>query len=421
MFLNIPTTIPYTDPWLSSYDDRLKQMMAQPRRIAYFYELPDTSTFRYRAFNPGLTLAAHPELATSGAWFDHRDLIADSGFIEMADALVICRTRYNARVAQLIARARARGIPVLFDCDDLVFNVDRLHLLVDSLNLDQADEAVWNDWFAMIGRLGATMRLCDAFITTNSFLAERAKEFAPRLRTAVVPNYLNREQQDLSTRFHDIKRNGNWARDGRIHIGYFSGSPSHARDFAVAAPAIFRLLENDPRIVLRVVGFLDINREWQRYRDRIEVYPLQDFMNLQRLIAEVEINIAPLQSNTFTNCKSEIKYFEAAVCGTMTLATPTFAFKNSIEHGRTGFLVKPYEWDSALQEAVAIVEAPARYSAMADAASEHALSAYGWNRPVDTIIRAVFNLESETVNEPGQSEPHLFPASQNRVSANSLP
>jgi glycosyltransferase involved in cell wall biosynthesis len=394
-------------------------MMAQQRRIAYFYELPDTSTFRYRAFNPGLTLAAHPELATSGAWFDHRDLNADPGFVEMADALVICRTRYNARVAQLIARARARGIPVLFDCDDLVFDVERLHLLVDSLNLNQSDEAVWNDWFSMIGRLGATMRLCDTFITTNHYLAERAKEFEPRLRTAVVPNYLNREQQALSAGFHGIKRNANWARDGRIHIGYFSGSPSHARDFAVAAPAIYRLLENDPRIVLRVVGFLDVSGELQRYRDRIEIHPLQDFMNLQRLIAEVEINIAPLQSNTFTNCKSEIKYFEAAVCGTITLATPTFTFKNSIEHGRTGFLVKPFEWDSALQEAIAIVETPERYSAIADAASEHALSAYGWDRPADDIIRAVFNLDSEAVSRRGQSGPQLCLASQNQIPASS--
>jgi glycosyltransferase involved in cell wall biosynthesis len=421
MFLNIPPAIRYVDPWLSSYDDRLKQMMAQQRRIAYFYELPDTSTFRYRAFNPGLTLAAHPELATSGAWFDHRDLNADPGFIETADALVICRTRYNARVAQLIARARARGIPVLFDCDDLVFDVERLHLLVDSLNLNQSDEAVWNDWFSMIGRLGATMRLCDTFITTNHYLAERAKEYEPRLRTAVVPNYLNREQQEFSIRFHDIKRNTNWSRDGRIHIGYFSGSPSHARDFAVAAPAIFRLLENDPRVVLRVVGFLNISQELQRYRDRIEVYPLQDFMNLQRLIAEVEINIAPLQSNTFTNCKSEIKYFEAAICGTLTLATPTFTFKNSIEHGRTGFLVKPFEWDSALQEAIAIVETPERYSAIADAASEHALSAYGWDRPADNIIRAVFNLDSEAVNGRGQNGPQLCLASQNQIPASSLP
>jgi len=390
MFLNIPASFPYVDPWLASHDQRIRQLMAQPRRIAYFYEYPDTSTFRYRAFNPGLTLAANPDRGVSAAWFDHRDLEADDSFLDVADALVICRTRYNAAVARMVARARARGTMVLFDCDDLVFDTSRLHLLVDSLAQDQREEAVWNDWFASIGRIGATMRLCDGFITTNAFLAERAREYMPGLRTAIMPNYLFQAQQEFSESLHDAKRSSGWARDGRIHIGYFSGSPSHARDFAVAAPAICRLMERDPRVVLRVVGFLDPSHELMCFRDRIEFFPLQDFMNLQRLIAEVEINIAPLQENTFTNCKSELKFFEAAICGTLTLATPTFTFRHSIRHGETGFLVPAHGWDAALSEAVAIVDDTQHYAAIADAASGQAQSNYGWDRQAGTIINAVF-------------------------------
>jgi glycosyltransferase involved in cell wall biosynthesis len=394
VFLNIRSPIDYVDPWLSSYDDRMRQMTAQKRRIAYFYEHPDTSTFRYRVFNPGLTLAANPDCGYSGAWFDHRDLRADDSFIDAADALVICRARYNAGIARMIARARKRGIPIMFDCDDLVFNIDRLHLLVDSLNQDQNQEVVWNDWFASIGRIGATLRLCDGFIATNSYLAERAREYEPRLRTAVMPNYLNREQQELSQALHRAKRDSGWARDGRIHVGYFSGSPTHARDLAVASPAICRLLDSDPRVVLRVVGFLDPDQELSRYQDRIEHYPLQDFLNLQRLIAEVEINIAPLQENTFTNCKSELKFFEAAICGTLTLATPTFTFRNSITHGETGLLVPSHGWDQALREAVSIVGDVDRYAGIADSASQFAQSEYGWDRHARTISEAVFGVET---------------------------
>jgi len=393
VFVGIPPAIDYVDPWLSGFDERLRQLTAQPRRIAYFYERPDTSTFRYRVFNPGLTLAASPDLGVSGAWFDHRDLNADDSFIDVAHALVICRARYNARVAYMVARARARGIPVLFDCDDLVFDPGRAHLLVDSLGVDSSSEAIWDYWFAYPGRLGATLRLCDAFVTTNEYLAERALECHPRLRTAIVPNYLNPEQQDLSQSCYRAKQNSGWARDGRIHIGYFSGTPSHARDFAIVAPAIGRLLARDPRIVLRVTGYLDPDQELMRYRDQIEFYPLQDFLNLQRLIAEVEINIAPLQDNTFTNCKSELKFFEAAICGTLTLATPTFTFRNSIVDGKTGFLVPSYDWDLALQEAVAVVEDKSRYETIAIAAFEYAQKAYGWNRHAHTIARAVFGPE----------------------------
>jgi len=129
---------------------------AQPSRIAYFYEYPDTSTFRYRVFNPGLTLAANPDLGVSGAWFDHRDLNTDDSFIDVAHALVICRARYNARVAYMVARARARGIPIVFDCDDLVFDAGRAHLLVDSLSVDSSSEAIWDYWFGYTGRIGVS-------------------------------------------------------------------------------------------------------------------------------------------------------------------------------------------------------------------------------------------------------------------------
>src|SRR3984885_6835351 len=383
----------YVDPWRSSFDERLRQLAAQPRRIAYFYERPDTSTFRYPAFNPGLTLAANPGFGGSGGWFDHRDLNTDDSFIDAAHALVICRACYNARVANMVARARARGIPVLFDCDDLVFDVKRAHLLVDSLGVDQSSEAIWDYWFAYTGRIGATLSLCDSFVTTNGYLADRALEYEPRLRVAIVPNYLNPLQQDLSQSCYRAKEESGWARDGRIHVGYFSGTPSHARDFAIVAPAICRLLANDPRIVLRVTGFLDPDQELMRYRDRIEFYPLQDFLNLQRLIAEVEINIAPLQDNSFTNCKSELKFFEAAICGTLTLASPTVSFRNSIAHGKTGFLVPSHAWDLALEEAVAVVEDKSRYSAIARTAFDFVQKAYGWDRHAHTIARAVFGAE----------------------------
>ena len=61
-------------------------------------------------------------------------------------------------------------------------------------------------------------------------------------------------------------------------------------------------------------------------------------------MSEVDVNIAPLVINDFTNCKSELKFFEAAVVETTTIASPTYAFKNAITDGKNGFLAKPGEW-----------------------------------------------------------------------------
>ncbi|QTN98408.1 glycosyltransferase [Brucella sp. 458] len=390
MFNTVLSTMDYSDPWSASYDDRLSMLAGRKRRIAYFYEHPDASTFRYRVLNPVLTLKANQDIDTSAAWFDLRDIKQDMDFLNYADVLIICRARYSAAVSGLIERARSKSIPVLFDCDDLVFDPDRLHLLVDSLNQDQSNNELWDSWFAYVGRISATLRLCDGIITTNQYLAERALEFLPKLRTAIMPNYLNPLQQEYSKKLFKEKSDSNWCRNEKIHIGYFSGSPTHIRDFGIALPAIQRLMDSDPRVTLRVVGFGAFNDEFARFGSRVEYFPLQDFISLQRVIAEVEINIAPLQENQFTNCKSELKFFEAAICGTLTLASPTFAFKNSIQHGITGFLVPSYGWDDALKAAIALVENKSSYAAIANTAASAVIEKYGWNRASENIIDAAF-------------------------------
>ena len=61
------------------------------------------------------------------------------------------------------------------------------------------------------------------------------------------------------------------------------------------------------------MGFLDVGSALRGFGDRIDILPLADFLTLQTLIGSTGLNIVPLQTNIFTNCKSELKYFEAAI------------------------------------------------------------------------------------------------------------
>ena len=65
------------------------------------------------------------------------------------------------------------------------------------------------------------------------------------------------------------------------------------------------------------------------------------------------MNLVPLQDNTFTNCKSELKWFEAAIVGGLTVASPTFTYRGVIEPGVNGWLAASHEWDVALREILA--------------------------------------------------------------------
>jgi glycosyltransferase involved in cell wall biosynthesis len=341
---------------------------------------------------------------TSATWMHAGDADRADRFLDRADALVVCRAFYSAPLARLVARARARGLRVLYDVDDLVFDIKQVHLVVDALDQDTNSDATWDAWFGWIGRYQAALRLCEGAIVTNNFLAARVQACIPEMSVRVIQNFLNRKQQEFSRALFEAKRKGGFASDGLLHIGYFSGTPSHNRDFAIAAKPLERLLDTERNAVLRIVGFVPPTAGLARHTARIETHPLQDFMNLQRLIAEVEINIAPLQDNTFTNCKSELKYFEAAIVGTPTVATPTHTFARAMRDGEDGYLARAHEWDAKLAEAVELVRSPARYVAMAELGFAQTEERYSWNRQVTAIETAVFDDISPSVN--ALSAPH---------------
>ena len=376
--------VDYRDPWLQPLAQRLRMLAAGRRRVAYFYERPDNSTFRYRVYNMAQVLNDQPG-EVSASYFFLDDLAELEQIADVADMLVICRTRYDDRVAGLVTAFKSRGKKVLYDTDDLVFNVAYAHLLMSTLDVDPRDWREWDHWFAYTSRLGATLRLCDGAIGTNDFLAAQISEFA-QIPAAVVPNFMNREQLELSDRLFAAKRTALPGESGLRHLGYFSGSPSHNRDFAMAAPALETLLEEDPGLGVVVVGYIEPGPSLARFGDRVKKYPFQDFVNLQRLIGSVEFNLMPLQYNVFTNCKSELKYFEAAVVGTPSIASPTATYQAAIEHGRNGWLAQAHQWLGVLRQALSAGE---QYRQVVDAAQAHARQRYSWTVQRPAILKAL--------------------------------
>src|SRR5271166_2362003 len=389
MFIDELPEVHYADPWVESFEERLLTLKRRSMHVAYFYERPDTSTFRYRVYNviEVLNVLAND---VSAAWFCDAEIENFDRVLEVADVLVICRSRYHHRLNEIITRARSKGCVVVFDVDDLVFDLDYVQLVVRTLDQDVEHPNVWDFWFAYIGRVGATLRMCDRVIVTNEFLAARARRMGvPDVR--IIPNFLNSAQLDISRRILQAKRASGFARDGRVHLGYFSGTPSHNRDFEIISEVLYRLLAEDHRLRVRVVGFLDLKGQLGQHQDRIERHPLCDFLNLQRLIGSTEINLVPLQDNTFTQCKSELKYFEAGIVGTITIASPTYTFRLAIRDGVNGHLANEQEWEAKLRLAIRDLEGSGYdYVAMAERAAEHSLKLYRWENQLPAIKAALF-------------------------------
>ena len=384
MFTARLAPVAYQDPWTATFAERKATLLSGDPRIAYYYARPDTSTFRYRAFNM-IEALRYAEPDASAAWLTADDGARAMEVLDKIDLLVVCRALYTPHVGALIARAKSLGKRVLYDIDDLVFDDRYTHLVMETLAQPVEEESL-QAWFGWIARAGCTMRLCDGVITTNAFLAEKIRAFSG-LPTWTVPNFLNRAQMDLSAQICAAKQQSKWARDGQIDIGYFSGTPTHTRDFALIEPALVTLLESNPAVRLRIVGFPPQSESLAPFAHRIETLPLQDFLNLQRVIGDVEINVVPLQDNEFANCKSELKYFEAAIVGTVTIATPTFTYSRAIDDGQNGYLATAQQWEDILRERVATVDA---CPGVADRAAADALERYAPEAQAPALRAALF-------------------------------
>jgi glycosyltransferase involved in cell wall biosynthesis len=383
--VDLAPSVPYKDPWGLGLPERMKMLVRGKRRVAYFYETHNNSTFRYRVYNMAQVLNESGD-EISASYFFLSDLHRRDEIADRADVLVICRSRLDSQVDGLIAAFRRRRKKVLFDVDDLVFNTDYAHLIVHSLDQDIFSPYVWEYWFAYLSQLGATLKLCDGAITTNDYLAERIRDFV-QIPVSIIPNFMNREQLDLSERVYAIKKKLKIGAEGLIHLGYFSGSPSHNRDFDIAAPTLEMLLEEDPRLGVVMVGYIKAGASLKRFGNRVKWFPFQDFINLQRLVGAVEFNLMPLQYNAFTNSKSELKYFEAAIVGTLSIASPTYTYQRAIRDGDNGYLAQAHQWASCIKRAVGDMEK--NYQPMAERAYEDAKAKYAWFNQRFRIIGAL--------------------------------
>lgn len=373
---------------------RLRQLARGHAHVAWIYPQPNHGTFRYRVLNMLEALA--PDRAIGASWFSAADLWCRDEIVAHADVLVLCHCKYSLELADLVVRARAAGRRVLFDIDDLVFDTRYLPVAMAYVGQQQTEVAL-NHWFADYARYGALLQLCDGVIVTNAYLAERVRDFCG-LPAMVIPNFMNAAQLAVSERIIAAKRRAGWRRDGRVHLGYFSGSPTHGRDLGLIADALEQVLDADPRAVLRLVGHIAPDARLARFGPRVESLPLQDPLNLQRLVGEVEFNLVPLDDNVFTNCKSELKFFEAAAAGTVSVASPTVAFSAAIAPGATGFLAAAHRWPATLREAFASLP---RYPELAEAAREAVLARYVPSAQTRLIAATLLGGAAAAQDDPG--------------------
>lgn len=360
--------------------------MAKLKRVIYLVEDTESAQFRYRCRNVCEALEKSKKWQTE--WFLKSDIEKVVRVLDRASLLVIERqTAKDNVVLNLIEEAHKLGIKVLFDLDDLIFDYRDLPLLMWSTN--SKNIFYWSGYFWGIRRIAKRV---DGFLCTNDFLANRLKRSFQK-PAKVIRNSLNTEQIKTSKKALNNKK---MIKEG-FQIGYFSGSPTHEKDFRLVEHELIKFLEKYKDVTLKVVGYMNFSGDMQKMIDsgRVKTLPKVDYLKLQELIAAVDVNISPLVVNDFTNCKSELKFFEAAVVETTTIASPTYAFKKVIEDGKNGFLAQHDEWYEKLEY---LYKNPNKNREVALVAKDYALKHYygnGFLKEIEIVYDCLVRKDDE--------------------------
>jgi glycosyltransferase involved in cell wall biosynthesis len=297
----------------------------QVRRVLFVVGI-EGAPLRYRARLPAEALEALG-VHTDVRHYRHPDI---SRLGDEADAVVVYRVPATFQINHFIAGVQRRGTPVLFDVDDLIFDPE-IRAEIPALKILPPDEAAL--WLEGIMRYRTTMEQCDGFIGSTEMLCRQA-EAVTGLPAYRFPNGVG----DLLARLSDeaLRRPRT---PGPLRIGYLSGTNTHDHDWRYVEPAVGAVLARHLEAELWLVGLVEPTDALDRYADRIRRFPLLSWHELPGMLRDIDVNLAPLEpSSRFNEAKSAIKWLEAALTATPTVASPTEPFREAVEDGVSGLL-----------------------------------------------------------------------------------
>lgn len=299
------------------------------------------------------------------------------GYAEYASQIIIYRTPYSEQFKQLVELAHKYNKPVFYDIDDLVYDTSYTDQLDYVKTLGKEEKEAYDSGVRSYGKL---MELCDAFITSTTDLKNELLKLGK-------PVYLNRNlaseelisisEQAIDKTIKDKKK---------IKIGYFSGSITHNENFDLIRSAILKILKEFPQTELHLVGHLTIPDEMKNYKKQFIVHDFLDWTLLPSLVAEMDINLAPLVDNVFNRAKSEIKWLEAALVGVTTVASDIGSFSEIITNETTGVLVADGMWYEQLKD---LIDNKTKLEFLGNNAKRKVISTYKTTKHKDEFIEAI--------------------------------
>lgn len=258
------------------------------------------------------------------------------------------RVLFTPAIEKMLKEIKRQKKIIIFGTDDLVFDPQYLKFMNYYQKMNTFEKKLYEKGVG--GEILADDYVQYGLVSTN-FLKEKLEKYGKKV--FLVRNKVS--QEDLKTAEKILQEKKESKKNKPVTLAYFSGTASHNKDFETILLPLQKIMKKYPQTRLFIGGPLDLPEKFLReFFFRIIRFPFIPREENFRNIAQADINLAPLEiNNPFCMAKSELKFFEAGLVATPTIATATQAFQEAIQDGSDGFLSSNQkEWETKMEKLI---------------------------------------------------------------------
>jgi len=297
----------------------------------------------YRAHNQAEELRVHG--------FRVSVTMQDNPFLSSLESkfkiFIFHRTLHTNSIAKLIEKIKKQNKEIIFDTDDLVFDVKYIQQTDHYRNMSNFEKMQYQKGVGEEILKDSYVKVCT---TSTKFIATKLEEYNKKV--FIITNKLSNEWVALSEKLLNDKKPK--TENQKLKIGYFSGTIGHNKDFATISDVLVEILQKYPQTELFLAGPLVLEKKFDQFSNRIirskYVSREKHFAN----ISNCDIILAPLEINDpFCEGKSELKFSEAGLLEVPVVAIRNQTFSGAITDGENGFLAdNKSEWLEKLSQLI---------------------------------------------------------------------
>ena len=356
------------------------------RDIVTIAIMADTGLPQCRFYRLDQKLAQLGLLGVDARIYDFRESLDDfHQRVPSLQAVIFYRVPATPEIVGAIEAVRRAELPSFYEIDDFMFDADHYPDSFESYG-GQISRGLYATLVTGTEALKAAMALCDYALASTGPLARRMAKIVRSGQAFVHRNGLHAPHEKI------VEAPPPRRDDGHIHLFYGTGTKAHNEDFVqLLAPALARILAEFPAVKLVVVGYLVPPPSLTLYADQIMLIPpIWEVDAYWRMLAGMDVNLAVLKPGPVADCKSEIKWLEAAMLGIPSIVTPTETYREVVTAGETGlFATTPEDWYREIRRLVVSQKERRRIGAAARDAARDAYAMPAMTRNLSSILKSV--------------------------------